>query len=211
VRHSLTIDGPAFRLRPVRIADAAFIAELRADPERARYLHRGPAGEVSQRRWLESYFERRDDFYFLIENQATGAPEGTVGIYNAGWSIEGRTGRLQRDAEWGRWILRRGSLAALESACLVYRAGFEMLDFDSTIAGPFARMPRLWRFTNPSGWSEGGCCLATCMDWTQSSAGSRGRDGRRCATASKPKPCAQPHGAADRYRPRSRPGTGSWE
>ncbi len=41
MRHSLTIDGPAFRLRPVCIEDAAFIAALRADPERGRYLHRG--------------------------------------------------------------------------------------------------------------------------------------------------------------------------
>lgn len=54
-----------------------------------------------------------------------------MGIYKAGWSMEKRTGRLERDAEWGRWILRRGSLAALESACLIYRAGFEMLDLDS--------------------------------------------------------------------------------
>jgi RimJ/RimL family protein N-acetyltransferase len=131
VRHSLIIDGPAFRLRPVRTEDAAFIAELRADPERCRYLHRGPAGAVWQRRWLEAYFERQDDYYFLIENRATGLPEGTVGIYNAGWSIDGRTDRLQRDAEWGRWVLRRGSLAALESACLLYRVGFETLDLDS--------------------------------------------------------------------------------
>jgi RimJ/RimL family protein N-acetyltransferase len=131
MRHSLTIDGPAFRLRPVCIGDAAFISQLRADPERGRYLHRGPDGAVAQRGWLNTYFDRKDDYYFLIENRVTGAPEGTAGIYNGGWSIEGNTNRLQRDAEWGRWILRRGSLAALESACLIYRAGFEMLDLDS--------------------------------------------------------------------------------
>jgi RimJ/RimL family protein N-acetyltransferase len=131
LRHSLTIDGPAFRLRPVRGEDAAFIAELRADPERSRYLHRGPAGTRSQEAWLAAYFERQDDYYFMIENCATGRPEGTAGIYNAGWRIEPRTNRLQRDAEWGRWVLRRGSLAALESASLIYRVGFEMLDLDS--------------------------------------------------------------------------------
>jgi RimJ/RimL family protein N-acetyltransferase len=131
MRHSLTIDGPAFRLRPVRREDAAFIAQLRADPERCRYLHRGPPGAHAQEHWLEGYFERTGDYYFLIENRVTETPEGTVGIYNVGWSVEGRTDRLQRDAEWGRWILRRGSLAALESACLLYRLGFEMLDLDS--------------------------------------------------------------------------------
>jgi RimJ/RimL family protein N-acetyltransferase len=131
VRHSLTIEGPAFRLRPVRIEDAEFIVQLRSDPERCRYLHRTPAGTSAQEKWLNTYFERRGDYYFLVENRATRLPEGTAGIYNAGWSIDGSTDRLQRDAEWGRWVLRRGSLAALESACLVYRVGFEMLDLDS--------------------------------------------------------------------------------
>lgn len=131
MRHSLTIDGPAFRLRPVRREDAEFIAQLRSDPERCRYLHRAPPGTSAQEKWLAEYFERSGDYYFLIENRATRLPEGTAGIYNAGWSIDGGTDRLQRDAEWGRWVLRRGSLAALESACLVYRLGFEMLDLDS--------------------------------------------------------------------------------
>jgi len=131
VRHSLTIDGPAFRLRPVGFEDAEFIAQLRADPERNRYLHRGPVGAPAQEAWLDAYFDREDDYYFLIENSATGSREGTAGIYNAGWSIDERTDKLRRDAEWGRWILRRGSLAALESACLIYRVGFEMLNLDS--------------------------------------------------------------------------------
>jgi len=131
MRHSLTIDGPAFRLRPVCISDAVMIATLRGHPERGRYLHRAPPGADSQRVWLESYFERKDDYYFVIENRITGQSEGTVGIYNVGWSIDGRNDRLQRDAEWGRWVLRRGSLAAVESACLLYRLGFEMLDLDS--------------------------------------------------------------------------------
>jgi RimJ/RimL family protein N-acetyltransferase len=130
MRHSLTIDGPAFRLRPVRPADAAFIAQMRADPERSRYLHRGRPGASAQEQWLAAYFERGGDYYFVVENRATSQPEGTVGVYNVGWSF-GRANRLERDAEWGRWVLRRGSLAALESACLLYRLGFEMLDLDS--------------------------------------------------------------------------------
>lgn len=129
MRHNLTIDGPAFRLRPVSLEDAGFIAQLRADPERGRYLHPAPSGldpeerVGAQTRWLETYFERAEDYYFIIENRATGQPEGTAGIYNVD--------PLARDAEWGRWVLRRGSLAAAESACLIYDAGFRWLELDS--------------------------------------------------------------------------------
>jgi RimJ/RimL family protein N-acetyltransferase len=129
MRHNLTIDGPAFRLRPVCLEDAGFIAQLRADPERSRYLHPAPPGldpeerTIAQARWLETYFERAGDYYFILENRTTGEPEGTAGIYNVD--------PLARDAEWGRWVLRRRSLAAVESACLVYHAGFRWLYLDS--------------------------------------------------------------------------------
>jgi RimJ/RimL family protein N-acetyltransferase len=122
VRHNLEIEGSAFRLRPVRLDDAAFIVELRSDPERARYLHRGAADTASQEQWLRTYFKTSTDCYFIVENRSTGAAEGTAGIYNLN--------AARRDAEWGRWILRRGSLAALESACLICRLAFETLRLD---------------------------------------------------------------------------------
>lgn len=123
MRHNLEIDGSAFRLRPVRLEDARFIVELRSDPERGRYLHRGCIDAVSQEQWLRTYFKTPGDCYFVIENRSTGAPEGTAGIYNLN--------AARHDAEWGRWILRRGSLAALESACLIYRLGFDTLGLES--------------------------------------------------------------------------------
>ena len=123
MRHGLAMEGPAFRLRPVRLYDAAFIVQLRSDPERARYLHPGATDVPSQERWLRDYFDRSGDYYFVIEHRATGVREGTAGIYN--------TDPEAKSAEWGRWILRRGSFAAVESACLVYRLGFEALGLDS--------------------------------------------------------------------------------
>jgi RimJ/RimL family protein N-acetyltransferase len=129
MRHNLIIDGPAFRLRPACLEDAGFIAQLRADPERSRYLHPARPGldpeerSKAQAQWLETYFERADDYYFIVENRTTGEPEGTAGIYNVD--------ALARDAEWGRWVLQRRSLGAVESACLIYRAGFHSLNLDS--------------------------------------------------------------------------------
>ncbi|HEY4361778.1 MAG TPA: GNAT family N-acetyltransferase [Bryobacteraceae bacterium] len=123
MRHSLTVEGHAFRLRPVELSDAGFIVELRTDPLRNRYIHRGAVDVRAQEDWLEEYFQRPGDYYFVIENRSTREREGTVGIYDL--DLEARA------AEWGRWIVRSGSLAALESACLVYSAAFDVLDLDS--------------------------------------------------------------------------------
>ena len=117
------MEGHAFRLRPVEMADAAFILELRTDPHRNRYIHRGAIDLDGQRTWLEQYFERPGDYYFIIDNHATGEPEGTVGIYDLDLA--------DRSAEWGRWIVRAGSLAALESAGLIYSVAFDLLELEA--------------------------------------------------------------------------------
>ena len=122
MRHGIVTEGHAFRLRPVDVEDAAFILELRADPERSRYLHPICGGLDAQQRWIETYFERPRDYYFVIENRLTKQREGTAGI------VVNESGN-----EWGRWIVRAGSLAGLESACLVYRIGFEVLGLDSIL------------------------------------------------------------------------------
>jgi RimJ/RimL family protein N-acetyltransferase len=123
LQHELTVEGHAFRLRPAELADAAFILRLRMDPQRNRYIHRGASDLAAQQEWLEQYFTRPDDYYFVIENRATGEPEGTIGIYDV--DPEAQT------AEWGRWIVRSGSLAALESACLMYSIAFDLLDLEA--------------------------------------------------------------------------------
>jgi len=121
MRHDIRISGHAFALRPIERADAGLIVELRSDDERARYLHRIPLDVAQQARYLERYFERPGDYYFVVERIAggTGQPEGLIGIYDVA-SDPAR-------AEWGRWFLRKGSLAAVESAWLIYRVAFERL------------------------------------------------------------------------------------
>jgi RimJ/RimL family protein N-acetyltransferase len=156
VRHSLEIDGSAFRLRPVRLEDAAFIVELRSDPERGRYLHRGCTGTSSQEEWLRKYFKTPGDFYFIIENRFSGTREGTAGIYNVD--------PTHRGAECGRWILRRGSLAAVESACLVYRLGFEQLALDALYCRTIAENASALAFHDSFG-VERVCRLPRYFEW----------------------------------------------
>lgn len=124
MRHDLALDGHAFRLRPVRQDDAAFIVGLRTDPRLAQFLNRVSPDVAAQHAWLERYFARPDDYYFIVERRADGAAEGALGIYD----VAGGAG--ERRAEWGRWVLRHGSLAAPESAWLMYRLGFEALGLD---------------------------------------------------------------------------------
>ena len=124
MRHDLRLAGHAFGLRPVELDDAEFIVALRTrDPQRVRYLHPIPPDVEQQRQWLCSYFERENDYYFVVENRESRERHGLVGIYNIDPIVQ--TG------EWGRWILRPGSFAAVESALLVYRLAFEHLQLRS--------------------------------------------------------------------------------
>lgn len=118
MRHDIRIAGPYFALRPVRRDDAALIVRLRRDPVHARFLHAIDASVEAQEAWLDVYFERANDCYFVVENPTTGEGEALIAIYEM---TAGGT------AEFGRWVVRPGSLAAVESILLVYEAGFEVL------------------------------------------------------------------------------------
>lgn len=119
MRHEFVVEGAVWRLRPVADGDADFIVSLRSDPALNRYLHRGGQTAQAQREWLAAYYERAGDYYFVVERADGTRAEGLVGLYD----VNAET----RAAEWGRWILRPGSLAAVESAWLIYRFGFEEL------------------------------------------------------------------------------------
>jgi len=129
--HDIRIDGSLYRLRPVTDGDAALILELRSDPELNRFLHATSGMIVDQLGWLAKYYQREGDYYFAIERRSDGNSEGFVALYDIDWST--KTG------EWGRWILRPGSLAAVESAYLIYSVAFDRLGLESvycrTVAG----------------------------------------------------------------------------
>lgn len=116
MRHRFSLEGYGYRLRPIQLSDAPFILEVRReDPERNRFLHAVSDDPAAQEAWLNRYFEREGDFYFVVENRVTGQAEGLIAFYNA------QDGR----AEWGRWVLKKSSLAAAESVYLLYRIAFE--------------------------------------------------------------------------------------
>jgi len=116
LRHDLHMEGAGFRLRPARLADSAFILGLRTQPELSRFLHPVSGRVQDQEAWMEAYFEREGDYYFIVERIESNRAVGTIALVDVGGPGEG--------AEWGRWILSPGSMAAVASVLLIYRVGF---------------------------------------------------------------------------------------
>lgn len=119
MQHRFAIDGFCYKLRPVQLSDAQFILNLRLeDSLRNQYIHEVPNDINIEIQWLQRYFEREGDYFFIIENKLSGLPEGTIAIYDA---MDGR-------AEWGRWVIQKGSLAAVESVALIYKVAFSLMN-----------------------------------------------------------------------------------
>lgn len=116
MRHSLTAEKFGVRLRPVAMADAAFIVWLRnLDYVKGRVGDSAP-DVASQEAWLAAYFKREGDYYFIVETLG-GIPVGTFGVYG----ISGTS------AEQGRWVMRREVPVALPSVLVGFDLAFEKL------------------------------------------------------------------------------------
>ena len=120
MQHDLKISGQMFRLEPATLQHAQFIFNLRRDPALNGFIHGTPDDYQLHLAWMHRYFERRDDFYFVVASERDGTLQGTCAIYNQD--------RTASRAEWGRWLISPDSLAAVESAFLLYSLAFETLE-----------------------------------------------------------------------------------
>lgn len=144
MRHDLHLTGAAFGLRPAVAADAAFILSLRSDPALNAFVNPTSPRLQDQLDWLARYDERPGDYYFVIERLSDGSAEGLIGLYD----IAGGEG------EWGRWMLRAGSLAAVESAALIYRCAFTTLGLEAVFCRTVAANARVVSFHDSCGIAE---------------------------------------------------------
>lgn len=116
MKHNYVIEGAAYRLRPVKIDDAHTIIMIRLeDQQRNKYINKINDDVEVQEKWIENYYHQHDDYYFVIENSLTGDAEGLIGIYDI------KNGK----GEWGRWVIKKTSLAATESLDLIFKAAFD--------------------------------------------------------------------------------------
>lgn len=114
MQHSLTAQGYGIRLRPVRLEDAPFIVWLR-NLDYVKGMVGDSARDVTgQERWLNDYFEREGDYYFIGET-LNDTPLGTFAIYDL----------KETRAELGRYVVRPGvapsGLASLLLLDMFYR------------------------------------------------------------------------------------------
>ena len=143
MRHDVRIVGHRYALRPVDVGDAAFITELRCNPKLNSYINSTSSLVEDQVAWLERYFKRPGDWYFIIVDRGSDRQEGAIGIYDYD--------PVDQVAEWGRWIIRPGSLAAVESALLIYRAAFESLTLKAVFCRTVADNKRVVTFHDSTG------------------------------------------------------------
>jgi len=146
MRHSIVVTGPAFRIRPIADEDASLVIELRGNPQLGKYLHAISNRLDDQLKWFANYYERPGDYYFVIERKDSGAAEGVISIYDI--LLASRCG------EWGRWVVRPGSLSAIESCWLIYRCAFECLGLEEVYCRTVADNERVLCFHDSCGISS---------------------------------------------------------
>ncbi len=123
MNHNVTVEHFGVCLRPVRLADAEFIVQLRNGPRVVGNVGDSAADAASQVTWLERYLERANDWYFIVETVRCRRPVGTIGVYDVAAAV----------GEWGRWIVTPGVPAGPASAWLALRFGFELLGLDTLL------------------------------------------------------------------------------
>jgi RimJ/RimL family protein N-acetyltransferase len=149
MRHDIHLTGHAFTLRAIELGDASLIVNLRSDAERNRYLHRISLDVSDQTDYLAGYLTRGDDYYFVVDRVGPAPhPEGLIAIYD----VDSEHSR----AEWGRWVIAEGSLAAVESAWLIYRVGFERLGLDEVYCRTLTENARTIAFHDRTGLERRG-------------------------------------------------------
>lgn len=122
----MLLESKSIRLRFVEVFDAEFILQLRLDERYNKFLSAVSPDLKSQKDWINKY--KKDEvlgvqFYFIIE-LLDGSPCGTVRIYDL----------REESFCWGSWILNenKSRYAAIESAFLVYKFGFEKLGYKAS-------------------------------------------------------------------------------
>ena len=148
MKKEISLNGYGYRIRPVVLDDAAFIIDVRLeDEQRNKYIHKISRDIKPQQEWITKYLEREDDYYFVVENNLTQKPEGLISIYNI----------KNKKAEWGRWVIKQNSLAAIESVDLVFKVAFNILNLtelysqtvadNTAVVGFHNALPQMYRAT----------------------------------------------------------------
>ena len=126
LRKAASLRGQHLLLRNAGPDDAAFIWHLRRNAARNAYMSPTSTELADQQAWLARYAQDDAQAYFVITQQGSGEPLGTVRLYDA----QGQS------FCWGSWMMVPGApaTAAMESALIVYHyalsLGFRAAHFE---------------------------------------------------------------------------------
>jgi RimJ/RimL family protein N-acetyltransferase len=149
MRHDIDLEGFDLRLRPVRMQDAAFIVWLR-NLDYVKGKVGDSATDVSgQEAWLSTYFERKGDYYFIVETSG-GIPLGIHGLYD----MHGTS------AEQGRNIVRPEVFAGVPAGLLVTDFAFGKLKLKELRANAVSTNVTVHSLLRKSGFKKVGIALA---------------------------------------------------
>jgi RimJ/RimL family protein N-acetyltransferase len=106
-------EGFGVRLRPVRLEDAAFIVWLRNLDHVKGRLGDSATDVAHQEAWLNAYFDREGDCYFIVETPG-GVAVGTHAVYDP----------VNSSAEAGRLVVRPDVPAAVPTSLITFDFAF---------------------------------------------------------------------------------------
>lgn len=126
---NFNLNASTIYLRLVSESDAEFICDLRNNESLNKFISKSAAEVAVQKAWISAYKDkesRGEEFYFIICKNTDDMPIGTVRLYDFKEN--------PKSFCWGSWILNENKTkyAAVESALLVYEAGFAYLGFEQS-------------------------------------------------------------------------------
>jgi|688.fasta_scaffold703466_2 RimJ/RimL family protein N-acetyltransferase len=139
------IIGKNIKLRCVVPEDNDFIVALRNHEETSNFIPQ--LDPIASLEWISRQRSRSGDYYFAIFDLKREKTVGFIGLYD--FSLD--------SAEWGRWLVDKNPLAAVESVFLIHQFGFELgLDkifcrtraLNSKVVSLHTRLPYSRRYTS---------------------------------------------------------------
>lgn len=129
--------GHQLDLRNADASDAAFIVQLRTDPQKRRYISATSPEIAQQVAWLEHYAHKPNDAYFVAEDKR-GERLGTIRLYDP----------IEDSFCFGSWVMKAGApaSAAVEALLMVYHYALETLGFNRSYFAVRKANSSVWRF-----------------------------------------------------------------
>lgn len=161
MQHNYTLELKRIRIRPLGIEDIESLRKLRnKDYNRIWFINSNKISRYEQKKWFESYKQKKDDFMFIVEDKANSTFIGSVALYNINEYI----------GEFGRLIIDNSKVKngfgydATVGACII---GFERFNLDKIILEVYKSNLRAIRIYKKIGFIEikgSGSSIIECME-----------------------------------------------